>query len=79
VTSVITSGTDWIGVIEYWNENLFAKPSDKNGNMEFPKAMLAEMNAKMGATQERMDANTKAMPERMEAKMKETLERQMHS
>jgi hypothetical protein len=34
-------------------------------NMEFLKAMQAEVNAKMDATQEKMDANTKAMQERM--------------
>jgi hypothetical protein len=35
-------------------------------NMEFLKAMLAEMNAKINATQERMDANNKATQEMME-------------
>jgi hypothetical protein len=34
-------------------------------NMEFPKAMLAEMDAKLYATQEKMGANTKAVQEKM--------------
>jgi hypothetical protein len=39
-------------------------------NMEFMKAMLAEMNTKI-------DASTKAMQERMEAKIKEMMEKQI--
>jgi hypothetical protein len=33
--------------------------------MDFLKAMLAEMNAKMDTTQEKMGTNTKAMQEDM--------------
>jgi hypothetical protein len=42
-------------------------------NMEFLKAVLAEMNAKMDSTQEKMDANTKEM----QAKMGDTMESQI--
>jgi hypothetical protein len=37
-------------------------------NIEFLKALLAEMKAKMDATQERVDANTKAKQEMMESR-----------
>jgi hypothetical protein len=62
---------DWIGVIKYWNEDLFYSDiQQKLKNMEFLKAMLAKMNARMDATQEKMDTNTKEM----QAKMKDMME-----
>jgi DNA anti-recombination protein RmuC len=47
-------------------------------NMEFLKAMLAEMNARMYTTQEKIDANTKGMQERMN-KMKEKIKEDMNA
>jgi hypothetical protein len=53
------TGSDWN---DYWTENIFYSATRKKmENMEILKAMLAEMNAKMDATQERLDANTKIM------------------
>jgi hypothetical protein len=57
----------------------FTVPFEKIENMEILKDMLAEMNAKMDATQERMDANTKAMQERIQDKMKGMMARQIGS
>jgi uncharacterized coiled-coil protein SlyX len=48
------------------------------GKIEFLKTMLAEMKAKMDATQEKMDANTKAMQERMK-KMKDKIQEDMNA
>jgi hypothetical protein len=46
VTTGVRSGTDWIGVIEYKNEDLFYSAiQQKWKNMEFLKAMLAAMNS----------------------------------
>jgi hypothetical protein len=42
-------------------------------NMEFLKAMLAEMNSKMDASQEKMETNTN----KMQAKMEDTMESQI--
>jgi high-affinity Fe2+/Pb2+ permease len=47
-------------------------------NREFLKAMLAEMNAKMDATQEKIDANTKAIQERMN-EMKDKIKKDMNA
>jgi hypothetical protein len=47
--------------------------SDKNGRHGILKAMLAKMNARMDATQEKIDASTKEM----QTKMEDTMESQI--
>jgi hypothetical protein len=48
-TTGVISGAVWIGIIDYWcqNEDLFFGATRKMEDMEFLKAMLAEMNPNM--------------------------------
>jgi formate dehydrogenase maturation protein FdhE len=78
VTTGVRSGADWIGVIEYWNGDLFCSANrQKWKTWKFLKHMLAEMDAKMDAnvktTQDKLEAGRNADREDLKKMVEETM------
>jgi hypothetical protein len=83
-TTGVRNCADWIGVIDYCcqNEDLFYGATRKMEDMEFLKAMLAEMNANTKSLQEKIHAETEAIraeTKAIQAEMKSMRDRRMEA